>query len=100
LKADLARQDKDYAGITSLWESAQQAQVSPQSGVELLPFIEGFARTGDWDTAVQLTGRATELTNGLSNTLCRTWVTLLNTTPDTPDKSDASTQADNILGCQ
>ncbi|HUI90112.1 MAG TPA: hypothetical protein VLX61_15445 [Anaerolineales bacterium] len=72
-KADLARQLKDWKTVVALYQQANQNGLSPQYGAEYIPFIEAFARTGDWQKAHDLTLDAQKLTPGLETTLCATW---------------------------
>ena len=61
-KADLAKQNKEWSGVVNLWNEAAENEYKPGNGVEYLPFIEGFAMTGDWDKAEALTKRANSVT--------------------------------------
>jgi hypothetical protein len=72
-KADLARQFKDWKTVVALWKEAAKKGLSPGNGVEYLPFIEGFAQTGDWKTAETMTARSKEMTHQMSRRLCVTW---------------------------
>lgn len=54
-KAELARQLGDWAQVTALHVQAQQAGLGPLAPVESLPFIEGYAQTGQQDAALKLT---------------------------------------------
>ncbi len=52
-KADLARQKQDWQAILKLRSEAESAHLKPALGAEYLPFIEAFARTGQWEEAYQ-----------------------------------------------
>jgi hypothetical protein len=56
-KAEIARQNGDWATVAKLYKEAQQAELSPTLPVEYLPFIEAFALTGDPDMALKLSER-------------------------------------------
>lgn len=71
--ADLARQNGDWAKVVSLYEQAKAAGFSPANGVELIPFIEGYARNGQADAASDLNVVARSLTEGMRDYLCDTW---------------------------
>jgi hypothetical protein len=71
--ADLARQMGDYAKVISLYQDATAAGYSPSNGVELIPFIEAYARVGQADVAADLTVQAKALTPGMRNYTCDTW---------------------------
>jgi hypothetical protein len=47
--------------------------LAPAVGMEYEPFIEGYARNDDWETAYQLTQKANELTIGMDKSLCPLW---------------------------
>ena len=89
-KADLARQFEEWEKVVSLWREADQNGYSPGNGVEYLPFIEGFAHTGDWQTAEQMTLRANLITHVMSPILCSTWERI-------EDETMASEARDEIL---
>jgi hypothetical protein len=76
-KAELYRQQGDWQSIVNLASQVFQDDMKLSTTTELLPFIEGFARTGDLEQARRLSlrayqarpeGRATT-----SSILCATW---------------------------
>ena len=71
--ADLARQNSDWNEVTLLYEQAKLAGYSPVNGVELIPFIEAFARLGKADIAAELTVVAKSLTPHMRDYMCDTW---------------------------
>ena len=71
--ADLARQVGDWQSIVSLYEQAKERGYSPANGVELIPFIEGYARSGQADVAADLTKIAKSLTPLMRDYTCDTW---------------------------
>jgi hypothetical protein len=71
-KAALARQEGDWSKITLLADQAAQADLHQNDPLELVPFIEGYACTDQWEKANQLTRDANQK-SGLQPTLCRTW---------------------------
>jgi hypothetical protein len=75
-KADLARQEKDWAMVIALHEQAQQKGLSPEYGAEYIPFIEAYAQTGDWQKAYALTRAAQRVNSGLKQMLCNNWARL------------------------
>jgi hypothetical protein len=72
-KADLARQQGDWQTITQLFDESVQQDLSPDNGVELMPFIEAYARQGNADQSMELTKMATHLTDNLTPFLCDNW---------------------------
>jgi hypothetical protein len=75
-KADLARQMKDWNEVLDLYQQAQRLGINPEYGAEYIPFIEGFAQTGDWQKAYELTIAAEQLTPRHKRMLCSNWVRL------------------------
>ena len=57
-KAELARQNEDWAGIVDLGAQASARGLSPGDALEWLPFIEAYVRTGDLKTARELSLQA------------------------------------------
>lgn len=98
-KADLARQYQDWSKIVDLWEEARQQGIRPAHGRELLPFIDGFARSGDWSTASELTHEAIDLTPKLRAQLCTAWKTIRSQTNASPARDQVMPQIQENLGC-
>ncbi len=77
-KADLARQFGDWKSVAMLGDQARQAGFSPLNASsnaphEWLPFIEGYAYTGNWDKARELTLQASEKGERYLVWLCQIW---------------------------
>jgi hypothetical protein len=72
-KADLSRQFEEWQKIVELGSQAFEKGLSPAVGMEYEPFIEGYARNGDWEQAYQLTHKANGLTENMGKTLCSDW---------------------------
>jgi hypothetical protein len=53
-KADLARQYQDWQTIVNVGEEAFGQKYYPEELSELYPFVEGYARTGNWPRALVL----------------------------------------------
>lgn len=75
-KADLARQTEDWDKILDLYTQALRMGYGPKYGAEYIPFIEAYARTGDWQKAYDLTVAADALTSQHKRLLCVNWVRL------------------------
>lgn len=71
-RADLARQNGDWAGAAALGEEAFSKGLRWEDPVELLPFIEGYARAGMWEKARELSQEAGKR-SGLLPSLCALW---------------------------
>jgi hypothetical protein len=72
-KADLARQLGDWQSVVRLGNEAQEKGFSPSSPQEWLPFIEGYAYTGQWEKALKRTREAFEMDEAVAPRLCRAW---------------------------
>ncbi len=97
-KADLARQLKDWQAIPALWQEAANQGYRPSHGKELIPFIEGMALSGEWQTALQLTQDANELTAIMQPALCATWQRIPAEGAASPP-DDVLAQANQYLQC-
>jgi hypothetical protein len=74
-KADLARQSGDWEQVAKLGNQALKLneRLYEVNAPELVPYIEGYARTGHWDRAQELTLQAERLTFRMRRMLCATW---------------------------
>lgn len=95
-KADLARQQEDWVGILALAGESGPAGLHPQHGVELVPFIEAFARTDHWDWALQASQLAVQTTPGLEPWVCTQWQRLA----EVPGAGEYPQQASRLFGCK
>ena len=69
-KADLARQLGEWQTIVQLGDEARDKGYQPADANEWLPFIEGYARSGQWDESLILTKIAVEMKPDISPRLC------------------------------
>lgn len=53
-KADLARQYKDWDDVVAVGDEAFALKYYPEELTELYPFVEGYAKTGNWSRALVL----------------------------------------------
>ena len=74
-KADLARQHADWKEVARLGDLAFQlnTRLYEVNAPELLPFIEAYAFTGNWEKATALSLDAYDLTFRIQRILCDTW---------------------------
>lgn len=72
-KASLARQFEDWDEIIRLWDEAGRAGFQTAYAYELIPFIEAFAYTGDWDQAAKISMDAYEMGYHKNLMLCASW---------------------------
>lgn len=99
-KADLARQYQDWAQVVSLWREAEQQGKHPHVGVEYGAFIEGFAHTGDWATAVDLTRKAAFPKYVMRSYVCSTWARIDRSTAASDAKQQTLQTVINDFECQ
>jgi len=71
-KADLARQQTDWAQVAALGKEAFAAGLFASDLSELLPFVQGFAQTGDWKEAGRLSDEV-NTNSSLRPALCSVW---------------------------
>ena len=72
-KGDLARQIQDWEAAIDVYKEARRNGLQPRYGVEYLPFIEAYARTGNWQEAYELTRAAHKTNSGMRRILCDHW---------------------------
>jgi len=82
-----------------LWEAAEANGYRPGNGIEYLPFIEGFARYGDWETAQKLTIRANKVTLKMKPILCAIWQDLEDETAQSESADEFKSQTLEKLNC-
>ena len=101
-KADLARQTGDWQQVVKLGNKAFQGQKSfaDYQAVQFLPYIEGYARTGQWQRAEKLALQADQLNGRMQRALCAVWQRLGQDTPDSPEREEALTGLQTRLACQ
>jgi hypothetical protein len=98
-KGDLARQYQDWDQVVALWNGAAENGFSPGNGVEYIPFIEGFAHAGDWETAEEMTYKANDLTKMMSPILCSTWQRIEEETQPSETRDATLASLYNMLVC-
>jgi hypothetical protein len=72
-KADLARQFGEWQRIAILGDEAAKLKHSPNNPQEWIPFIEGYARVGRWQEAIQKTLDVRRINFRVNPRLCRLW---------------------------
>jgi len=72
-KAELARQFADWDEVIFLWETAAGRNLRPRHGMELLPFVEAYARNGDFENAMLISRRANQISGGMKSPICSLW---------------------------
>lgn len=73
-KAELARQVGDWEKISELGDQALgEGKLRRRQAAELMPFIEGYARIGQWEKAVDLSRQAYQTWGNTRLMLCNLW---------------------------
>ncbi|MBN1149193.1 MAG: hypothetical protein JXA78_18175 [Anaerolineales bacterium] len=101
-KAELARQVGDWQEIVNLGEQALHLDKDfvKETAPELMPFIEGYAHSGRWEQALELSLLADRYAPKARYMLCQLWDDLYATTPASPEKQAAYDQARKKLHCE
>lgn len=97
-KAALAQQAGDWQTIVDLGETTELEGLAAAQGFteEYLPFIEGYARTGNWDQALSLTEAASQ---DAGPGLCKLWTRLEQSLQFDVEETDSIHQLKDSLGC-
>ncbi len=98
-RADLARQFGKWDEVLLLWQQAGPLTTTFRYGPEYLPFIEAFARKGQWDQAVDLTLKAEAKTVDMPAFLCTNWGRIIQTSAASEDSKAAWTKVQAALLC-
>jgi hypothetical protein len=98
-KADLARQRQAWLEIVELGEVAFELSDRPNNASERLPFIEGYAHTGDWERAVDLSRAVLTAQPQMSRLVCNTWKRLLEQTQGSDSRQFAAEEIKSAAGC-
>lgn len=94
-KADLARQQQDYAEVAALWEEASSKGFSPDAYFEYMPFIEAFVQLGRWDEAAEFTLDVSRRFPISRLSSCDYW----NSLPAGPERDAAFNKLESRLDC-
>jgi hypothetical protein len=99
-KAELARQYGDYGKVLSLLSEATAKGYVPEVDTELYPFIDAYARSGNWQNAEKITSQLADGTNStLQLGLCHLWEKLAKDFTD-PNSSKISAEViHSTLNC-
>lgn len=98
-KAELARQQADWELVAKLFNQAQKEGFNSSMPVENLPFIEGFALTGDLDMALKLTEHTLKMQKDLCSAIYTLWDRILQTSPSQLNDSEIKERI-RQSGCQ
>ncbi len=101
-KADLAAQMGNWDEIVRIAETAFQFKTGfdRETASELIPFIQAYAHTGDWETALTLSRTAYQASPKMENMLCSTWYYLMQSTSPSTARQNAQNQINFELNCE
>jgi hypothetical protein len=99
-KADLARQMGDWEEVARLGDIAFKLDDYPNDPIERFVFIEGYAHTGDWETAVKSSKLSDKVSRKyVSPLLCKLWMRIGRETEPTPEQIAALAEAQKEFEC-
>lgn len=100
-QAELARQMKDWELVTRLGDAAFSLDDYPNDPLEYFVYIEGYAHTGDWKKAVELS-RASHMIskNYVGPLLCNLWNRIERETMTSPAQVSALGEMQSEFSCQ
>jgi hypothetical protein len=99
-KADLARQYGKWSEVVDLGNAAFSLGKGPGAPLELFLFIEGYAHTGDWGRALELSKQEfIQSPNFAGPLLCKLWGRILASTGESKEKELALLEIRTKLGC-
>jgi len=99
-QADLARQMGDWEEVAKLGNKAFKLDDFPNSPLERFVFIEGYAHTGNWDRAVELSTVSYKVSKDyVGPLLCKLWNRIDLNTASSDEKTAALDQIQNLLAC-
>jgi hypothetical protein len=91
---------RDWPGVAALGEAAFALNDYPNDPVERFVFIEGYAHTGDWDRAWQLSVDSFRVSpEYIGPLLCRLWDRIARETAESPARETALMESRAKFGC-
>lgn len=98
-QAELARQQADWSSVAALGDTAFALGDYPNDPAERLVFIEGYAHTGNWSRAQEISTQTQAITPMMEPVLCRLWSRIAAQTPAGPAKEAALAAVFAALPC-
>jgi hypothetical protein len=100
-KAELFAQQGDWEGVTEMADQALKINkhFTEKNVSELIPFIMGYAHTGNWKKAVELSSTAYEIWDKTQYPLCDAWQSIRQNTPQSEPKQAALMKIQANLSC-
>ena len=100
-KAELAKQEGDWQRVADLADQAlsDKKKFYRRNVSELTPYIEGYARTAQWEKAVQLSLDAYNTWENMRTMVCDTWKSVTQTTQIDAQGQKAFEEIQQIVKC-
>lgn len=99
-RAELARQMQDWEGVVEIGKVALTLDDTPNDPLERFVFIEGYAHTGEWQKAVELSRESYRVSKSyVGPPLCKLWSRIERSAPPAPERESALKAARNEFGC-
>ncbi len=76
-KGSLAAQQADWGSAVALWQEAQQRGFRPNHAAERIPFMQAFARTGQYEKAFDLSMEMLKISISYQPMVCSFWQEML-----------------------
>ena len=99
-KASLAANLGEWEHVVDLAGTAFALDDHPNDASERFPFIEGFARTGDWSSALQLSRATAQISELYHPMLCKLWQILDSEMDESTQKTETIGQVAKMIDCQ
>ncbi len=99
-QAELARQMGDWGQVTALADTAFTLDDHPNDPIERFVFIEGYAHTGDWEKAVELSQDSYKVSKKfVSPPLCKLWDRIARETENSAEQKVTMDIVQNEFEC-
>lgn len=98
-KASLAYQNQNWEEIARLGDMAFNIDDYPNDASERIPFIFGYAYTGQYEKAVQITLTIQQISDLYRPMLCETWKLIEENTPKNHEIQNSLALVENQLAC-
>jgi len=101
-KAEYYAQIGEWEKVAELGDTALKLNrhFTEKTIAEVIPFIRGYAMSGKWDKAVNLSTDAYRTWDKMEYMLCDVWYIIADSTPKNKDREAALEQIYNEIGCK
>lgn len=99
-KASLAAELGQWEQVVEIASTAFSIDDHSNDASEWFPFIEAYARTADWNKALQLSRSTAQVSELYQPMLCQLWQIIAEEVNDSAEKSAALQQFNTEVGCE